>query len=106
MLQDLANGDLPDGLQVVCQVLDLAWNHRADSKDAAHAERLTEIPDGRQVFAHGISSSGSCPRTTCQQTQRTKSEQPTNCEKDNRRRLADRCGQFLEQQVGSTTHQH
>ena len=105
MIQDPIGPRAVDGLQVVCQVLDLAWNHRADSKDAAHAERLAGIPDGQQVFAHGISKTGSCPSTTCQQTQRTKGKETSNGEEGNRCRLADRCGQFLEQQVGSTTHQ-
>ena len=44
-----------DGFQVVRQVVDLAWNHRAGCKDPAHAERLAWIPDGQKVFAHEIS---------------------------------------------------
>ena len=41
-----------DGLQVEGELLNLAWEHRADGKDSTHAQRLAEIPDRQHLMTH------------------------------------------------------
>ncbi len=44
VIEDPTSPRAVDGSQVVRQALDLFGDHRADRKDAAHAERLAEVP--------------------------------------------------------------
>ena len=41
-----------DGLQVEGELLNLAWEHRADGKDSTHAQRLAEISDRQHLMTH------------------------------------------------------
>jgi len=43
-----------DGLQVEGEVLNLAWENRADSKDSTHAHRFAETPDRQHLMTHWI----------------------------------------------------
>jgi hypothetical protein len=56
VLQDLTNSNLLDAFKVSGEVRDVLREHCAHSKDPAHAERLSGIPNGQQVFANQISS--------------------------------------------------
>ncbi len=54
VFQNLTRRELPDELKVGGKALDLAWEHRAHCKDAAHAERLAQIPGGTLLMPHWI----------------------------------------------------
>ena len=58
MLRDLIRSEVLEGSQVLGKVLDLSRDHRADSKDTAHAERLAEIPHYKHLVPHGINAPG------------------------------------------------
>ena len=59
-----------DGLQAEGELLDLAWEHRADGKDSTHSQRLAETPVRQHLMTHWIKTAmrrrpvmGSRPRT-------------------------------------------
>jgi len=58
VLQDLIRIDVLKGSQVLGKVLELSRDHRADSKDTAHAERLAEIPHCKHLIPQGINAPG------------------------------------------------
>ena len=52
MIQGPIGPKMVDGLQVEGELLNLAWEHRADGKDSTHAQRLAEISDGQHLMTH------------------------------------------------------
>ena len=54
MIQDPIGSKTVDGLQVEGEVLNLAWEHRADGKDSTHAHRFAETPDRQHLTTHWI----------------------------------------------------
>ncbi len=54
MIQDSIGSKTVDGLQVEGEVLNLAWEHRADSKDSTHVHRFAETPDRQHLMTHWI----------------------------------------------------
>ena len=54
VIQDPICTKTDDGLQVEGELLDLAWEHRADGKDSTHAQRLAEISDEQHLMTHWI----------------------------------------------------
>ena len=54
MIQDPIGPKTVDGLQVEGEVLDLAWEHRADGKYSTHTQRLAEIPCPQHLMTHWI----------------------------------------------------
>ena len=58
-----------DGLQVESEVLDLAWEHRADGKDSTHAHRLLFLspllpPQRNKSSLSGMSSNHPAPQVS------------------------------------------
>ena len=54
MIQDPICTKTDDGLQVEGELLDLAWEHRADGKDPAHAHRFAKTPVRQHLMTHWI----------------------------------------------------
>ena len=57
-LEGLIKSERIEGSQALGKVLDLSRDHRADSKDTAHAQRPAEIPHGKRPIPHGINAPG------------------------------------------------
>lgn len=69
MIQDPIGPKTVDRLQVEGELLDLAWKHGADGKDATSAECFLEST----CLFHGVRGKCAlCPSAARQQTQRTK----------------------------------
>ena len=56
MIQDPIGPKTVDRLQVEGELLDLAWEHRADGKDPAHAHRFAKTPVRQHLMTHWIKS--------------------------------------------------
>ena len=54
MIQDPIGPKTVDRLQVEGELLDLAWEHRADGKDSTHARRFAKTPVRQHLMTHWI----------------------------------------------------
>ena len=54
VIQDPIGPKTVDRLQAEGELLDLAWEHRADGKDSTHAHRFAETPDRQHLMTHWI----------------------------------------------------
>lgn len=69
VVQDPIGPKIVGGLQVEGEVLDLAWEHRADDKDSTHAHRLLSLchllpPQRNKSSLSGMSSNHPAPQVS------------------------------------------